>query len=81
MSYLSSTTSGGTGGGSALSFETPTGTINGTNDVFTVTHTPVGITLNGLWYFEGDGYTRVGLTITMLVIPETGSTLRSAYNS
>ena len=64
---------------SSLSFEVPVGVINGVNDTFTVSNIPIYIALNGLEYFEGDGYTRVGLTITMLVIPETGSTLKSAY--
>lgn len=68
---------GGSGGG--LNFETPSGTIDGSNDTFTVLHTPKAVVLNGAWYFENDGYTLSGLTITMLVIPETVSTFRSAY--
>lgn len=67
------------GGGSGVNFETPTGTIDGTNDTFTVTHVPKAILLNGSTYFEGDGYTLSGLTITMLIIPVVGSTLRSLY--
>lgn len=66
-----------TGGGG--NFETPSGLIDGLNADFTVIHTPKGVVLNGQWYFENDGYTLSGLTITMLVIPDTGSTLRSFY--
>lgn len=71
----------GGGGGATLAFETPDGTIDGSNDTFTVTHTPLYIVLNGSTYFEDDGYTLSGVTITMLVVPETGSTLRSAYET
>lgn len=73
----------GGGTGSTLNFETPAGTIDGTNVTFTVVHNPVYVVLNGATYFEGDGYTYVSLTktITMLVTPEPGSTLRSAYES
>jgi len=70
----------GGSGGSTLGFETPTGTIDGVNATFTVVHTPLFVVLNGATYFENDGYTLAGLTITMLVIPQTGSTLRSAFN-
>lgn len=67
------------GGGSGVNFETPTGAINGSNTMFTVTHTPKAIVLNGATYFENDGYTLSSLTVTMLVVPQTGSTLRSIY--
>lgn len=66
-------------GGGTLAIETPSGTINGVNNVFTVTHIPAYIILNGPAYFEGDGYTRVGLTITMAITPDIGSTIRSIY--
>lgn len=69
------------GGGSSLAFETPVGDIDGVNDTFTVSNVPLYVVLNGQTYFQNDGYTLSGLTITMLVIPETGSTLRSAFNS
>lgn len=71
----------GGSGGSTLGFEIPTGTIDGNNAVFTVTHVPLYIVLNGATYFENDGYTLSGFTVTMLIVPETGSTLRSAFNS
>lgn len=66
-------------GGSGTSFETPSGTINSSNVTFTVANTPKAVILNGIWYFENDGYTLSTLTITMLVVPTTGSTLRSVY--
>jgi hypothetical protein len=66
-------------GGGGTTIEIPTGAIDGTNVTFTVTHIPKYIVLNGATYFENDGYTRVGLTVTMLVVPMAGSTLRSAY--
>ncbi len=70
-------TSTGAGG----NFETPSGAIDGVNDTFTVLNTPKGIVINGIWYFENDGYTLSGLTITIdsTIIPMTGSTLRSFY--
>lgn len=71
----------GGSGGSTLNFETPVGIIDGVNDTFTVSNAPLYIVLNGVQYFENDGYTLSGLVVTMLVVPETGSTLRSAYNT
>lgn len=68
----------GTGSGGA-SFETPSGTINGSNAAFSVIHTPKAVILNGATYFQNDGYTLSGLNITMLIVPATGSTLRSMY--
>lgn len=69
------------GGGSGVNFETPTGAIDGSNVTFTVAHTPKAIFLNGATYFENDGYTLSGLTITIAsqLTPQTGSTLRSLY--
>ncbi len=62
-----------------LNFETPTGTIDGSNAIFNVSNTPKVVILNGNIYFENDGYTLSGLTITMLVVPAIDSTLRSAH--
>lgn len=69
----------GGGSGGSIAFETPVGLINDSNVTFTVSNVPLYIVLNGSTYFEGDGYTLSGLTITMLITPQTGSTLRSAY--
>lgn len=60
-------------------YETPIGVIDGVNAIFTVTRIPKSVTLNGLTYFQNDGYTLLGLTITMIIIPVSGSTLRSFY--
>jgi hypothetical protein len=67
------------GGSGGVSFETPVGLIDSSNVTYTVSNTPKYVILNGSTYFENDGYTLAGLTITMLIVPETGSTLRSAY--
>lgn len=69
----------GSGTGSGFNFETPVGAINGSNNIFTVSNIPKGIVLNGSWYFENDGYTLSGLTVTLVLTPDVGSTLRSAY--
>lgn len=70
---------GSSGGG--IAFETPVGLINSSNVTYIVSNIPLYIVLNGNTYFENDGYTLSGLTVTMLITPETGSTLRSAYSS
>lgn len=62
---------------SGVSFETPTGTINGINTTFVATNTPKYIVVDGVTYFENDGYSLAGLTITTIV-PPTGF-IRSAY--
>lgn len=66
-------------GSGGVNYETPVGLINDSNVTFTVSHTPKAVILNGTMYFENDGYTLSGLTITMLVVPVSGSTLRSQY--
>lgn len=67
--------------GSGVNYEIPVGLIDGSNVVFTVTNTPKAILLNAATYFENDGYTYNSLTktVTMLVLPVVGSTLRSQY--
>lgn len=67
----------GGGGGGGVTFETPTGTVNSTNTVFTVTNVPAYVVSDGVTYFENSGYTRSSLTITMDVPPT--SFIRSAY--
>ena len=74
----------GTGGGSGgFAFETPSGTINGVNATFTVTHVPAFIVINSNLYFQNNGYTLSGLTLTIdpSIIPVTGSFLQSCYGA
>ena len=66
--------------------ETPSGTVNGVNDTFTLTHTPVFnsmhmLHVNGLLLSQGVHYTLSGNTITFLsgFIPATASHLLSVY--
>lgn len=67
--------------------ETPSGTINGTNDTFTIANSPVtgtvAVYLNGQRTISGAGndYTISGTTITFEAgqIPQTGDTLRVDY--
>lgn len=73
------TDSSGGGGGSTLTFETPTGTINGSNITFTVAHVPLYIVADNQTYFENVGYTRVGATLTLDAAP--WNFIRSAYNA
>lgn len=53
----------------SISVETPTGTVDGANDTFTVTSAPKWIDTDTGHYYEDFGYTRSGLTITMSLAP------------
>ena len=66
-----------TGGGTGFTKETPTGTVDGTNTVYTVTHTPNYVISDGITLFDGAGYALVGLTITLTVPPQ--EYIRSYY--
>lgn len=71
------------GGGGSISFETPSGTVDGTNTTFTVTVAPLYIVTDGVQYFENipaasPEYTRSGLTITTKVPPT--EFIRSAHS-
>lgn len=68
---------GGDGGSSGVSFETPVGTVDGSNATFTVLNTPQYVIVDGITYFEDNGYSLTGLSITTNV-PPTGF-IRSAY--
>ena len=65
---------GGTGG---VSFETPSGAVNGSNVTFTVTQTPLFIVADNQTYFQNFGFTLSGLTITMDAAPY--NFIRSAH--
>lgn len=70
---------------SLVTREAPSGSINGTNDAFTLAHTPVvgseQLFLNGLLLEPGSGndYTISGANVTMLTIPQSGDRLRAVY--
>lgn len=63
------------GGGSTV--ETPTGTVNAVNTVFTVTAEPKFVVADGTTYFDGAGYAYSALSITMDVPPS--ASIRSIY--
>lgn len=71
----------GGGGGGNINFETPTGTINDSNDTFTVANDPLYLVVNGAQIFEGAGYSYAGGTITLDNPVGTGGFIRSAYGS
>ncbi len=70
----------GTGGGGSAIKETPTGTINGSNTIFTLSNTPVTdsecVFLNGVLQTKGasNDYTLTGAIITYNSAPPDGST-------
>lgn len=65
--------------------ETPSGTVNGSNTVFTIANTPVSgkeqVFLNGILMESGSGndYTISGATITFAVAPLSGDKVRVTY--
>jgi hypothetical protein len=65
--------------------ETPAGTLNGTNTIFTLASTPIvgteEVYLNGLLQEPGAGndYTISGATITYLAAPAATDRLRVSY--
>jgi len=65
--------------------ETPSGTVNGSNVTFTLANSPLAgsqeVYLNGILLESGAGndYTISGVTISMLVTPQTGDKLRATY--
>jgi len=79
---FSNVTAGG-GGSGGFAFETPSGTIDGNNATFTVTHVPAFIVINSNLYFQNNGYTLSGLTLTIdsSIIPISGSFLQSCYGA
>jgi hypothetical protein len=76
-------TLGGTGGGGLITAaETPSGTINGSNHVFTLSNAPtlLLLDLNGLLMTQGVDYTLSGNTITFTAsLPYTGDRLFANY--
>lgn len=74
-------------GGSSPSFaynETPTGTVNSINTIFTLAHSPspagsLQLYLNGQLQYQGVDYTLSAATITFAVAPFTGVILLAFY--
>jgi hypothetical protein len=76
----------GGSGGSNINFEdeVPTGAVNGVNLVFTISQTPVqnaavDVYLNGLKQIPTTDYSVSGTTITFVVAPVIGQSLRVDY--
>lgn len=81
------------GGGGSTSYESPaSGLINGSNNVFVFTHTPIALVANGMLIFENDTgnvagyYTLAGNTTTLLnqdgaLILYPPSSLKGQYNA
>ena len=61
----------------SVTVETPTGVVNESNVTFTVTQTPKWIVIDGLTYFDGQGYSIAALTLTVDVPP--AGFIRSIY--
>lgn len=63
--------------------ETPSGTINGVNKIFTISNTPIANTLevyvNGLLQDLTNDYTFSGTTITFVDAPSVGETILTLY--
>lgn len=68
-----------------VNMETPSGTINGSNDAFSLANSPVSgsvmLFLNGVLLEAGSGndYTISGTSITMATAPSSGDKLRATY--
>jgi hypothetical protein len=77
----------GSGGGSlsiTRTHETPSGLVNSSNTIFSVSQTPFGagyfdLYLDGVLLRETTHYTRSGVTITMTTAPETGQELDAVF--
>jgi hypothetical protein len=64
--------------------ETPSGSVNGTNTVFTMTKTPmseslVSVYINGQYQKVSEDYTRSGTSITFSIAPPSGSIIEVIY--
>jgi len=75
-----------TAASSSLYDEVPSGTVNGTNDTFTLTHSPnptasLKLFVDGVLMTQGTHYTLSGSTITFAAsyIPQSGQTLFASY--
>ncbi len=73
----------GSGGGGTPFQETPSGTMNSVNLVFTLSHTPITNTLivflNGVEQVVGVDIAVSGVTVTFTVAPEYDDTMKAVY--
>lgn len=67
--------------GTTISSETPTGTVDGSNTIFTVLHTPLFVMIDGVIRVNGYGYTLAGLTINVDPLAPPVQVIRSFYNA
>ena len=88
MSYFGSRPGSGSGTYNPVYAETPAGTIDGTNDAFSLSLIPspsgsLQIYLNGMLQQQGltNDYVLSGLNITFSAAPTGGSTLLAFYNT
>lgn len=80
--------SGGSGGGATLTEETPAGTVDGSNTIFTVANTPIYIVVDGLTRvlvsnindLNGNGFTFSSGTIAVNPNVPPTSFIRSYFN-
>lgn len=70
-----------TGGSVSYGYETPSGTVNGVNTVFSVVNTPNIVTVNGQVKTQGIDYTYSAPNITFSLAPLTGAVITSFYGS
>lgn len=66
-------------GAAGIGTETPVGDKDGVNVTYTVSHIPAFLNLNGQIFYEGSGYSRSGLTLTMDLAPISGDLFKSHY--
>lgn len=77
--YVDSLGGGGGTSTNAIEFETPGDLVNGSNVSFTVINTPLYIIADNQTYFQNNGYTLSGSTVTMDTAPF--SYIRSGFAS
>lgn len=75
---------GPAGGGTPVTDETPAGSLNGSNQLFTIAHTPLAGTfalfINGVRQRNGTDYTITGGAITVTVPPKSTDYLTAVYS-
>lgn len=70
-----------TASGSTLTAEIPVGAVNGVNTIYTVTHTPVFVQIDGQFRVDGYGYTYLAGTITVDPLTPPSQSIVSFYNA